>query len=1162
MSLDRLGPLLDAVRRRWRAQGLLCAGGRAGVAASVPILAAVVIASLVDFSDRALVVLGVSTVAAAVLAAVVAAFYAGIVRLIRRAPDRQIARYIEERAAAIARSVEKAGGPAVPAFDDVLVSAVGEKTGSSGFHALVVASAVRRLESMGPRSIVPSSAIRRAGVEAFAGAAFLSLSFVLALPLFGRAYESAWIALFPSSVHVEVLPGDTRVVAGQPLTIRAVVRVGGRVLSRFTPRLTVVSGSASRSVAMGSRGDGFEFVFDSVDRTFRYRVSAGSAASREHTITALYGPRVERIELRYEYPSFTNLQPRDEKNGGDIYGPAGTTVRVRVHVDKPIRSGALSLAGSPLTTLQPAAERVLEGTLVLSRDDSYRVALTDTDDLRSPGDTEYFIRVMDDRPPEVRIMRPMGDQQVTPLEEVAIEARADDDHGIERFELVYAVAGREPKVVPFSNATGTAAVKLGSHLLATEDLRVQPGDVITYYARARDVGRGKRPTETRSDMFFLEVRPFSEEFVSAQSQSGMGGEQIDGLIAAQKEIINATWSIERRAAAGAGRSTDDIGAIADAQAELKDRAEQIASRGGRGRTLRLPQQIPPPRQLRGTSGVDPVSTAIAAMALAVDRLQGRQTGDALTHEMAALQALLKAQSEIRRREVAQQGASAGGVGRQGQDLSALFDKELQRQQRTNYENRSQVETPSNQARESALDRIRELARRQEDLSRRQRDLARQTMSPEEMKRQLEKLTREQNELRERADEIAGQMARQETERTPDPTAKPGAGRSGEGAAGAGQASGDVRGASEQMRNAASDLQREDPSTAAERAERAAAQLRRLEERLRSDSAEGRQRAAGELRLEAQQIADEQRRIASEASRLEKGTRDGDAWRRLAGEKDKLAERVDELRRAAEQLAGSEQSRAGGAEGDAAARDARRRHAPDARATLHEADAPTRRRRSRTSNRPRARSRRRSPERRDGQRRRALANVDRDACAAGKTRSPGAAAARRGSEAARQPGTCDRSGPARRWRGRAAASPAVRARSAAHPRGALEARAKRPRLRPRRNDARGARVEHDRSRNRGVQAGLLEVGVAAERGRFGARTLRGVGRRPRRPAQPAGQVERGRQRSRARRLSQADRPLLRIARQEEVGGRVVREPASLVGAPGDRRSRGPRVVVRV
>ena len=51
---------------------------------------------------------------------------------------------------------------------------------------------------------------------------------------------------------------------------------------------------------------------------------------------------------------------------------------------------------------------------------------------------------------------------------------------------------------------------------------MQPGDVITYYARARDVGRGKRPTETKSDMFFLEVRPFNEEFVSAESQAMAG----------------------------------------------------------------------------------------------------------------------------------------------------------------------------------------------------------------------------------------------------------------------------------------------------------------------------------------------------------------------------------------------------------------------------------------------------------------------------------------------------------------------------------------------------------------------------------------------------------------------------------------------------------------
>ena len=522
---------------------------------------------------------------------------------------------------------------------------------------------------------------------------------------------------------------------------------------------------------------------------------------------------------------------------------------------------------------------MLEGELVLARDDSYRIGLTDRDGLRSSGETEYFLRVMDDRPPDVRILRPAADQQITPLEEVAIEARAEDDYGISRFELVYAVAGREPKVVPFARSTGSTLARAGTHTLAAEDLGVQPGDVITYYARARDVGRGKRATETRSDIFFLEVRPFSEEFVLAQSQamSGMASEQIETLIAAQKEIINATWNIERRAASGAGRSSDDITAIATAQAELKTRAEQIASRGGRGRgAIRFPQQIllPGPRQrlrrqavgLRRSGGRGDLRHD------AGDRSAGRAADEqALPHEMAALQGLVQAQAEVRRREVAQQaGAAMGGLGRQGQDLSALFDKELQRQQRTNYETRSQTESrPDRQESETALDKIRDLARRQEELSRRQRELAKAAPA----RRRTEAPAREAL-ARAGGAAPAGRGA----------GARDGAasGRAAAGSAGRAAAARRARprrspapGAPcarrpDEMRNAAGELQRQSPSTAADRGERAAAELRRLEQQMRRDNPDARQQAAGEARLEAQQIADEQRRIAGEASRLSKG----------------------------------------------------------------------------------------------------------------------------------------------------------------------------------------------------------------------------------------------------------------------------------------------------
>ena len=551
---------------------------------------------------------------------------------------------------------------------------------------------------------------------------------------------------------------------------------------------------------------------------------------------------------------------------------------------------------------------------------------------------------MDDRPPDVRILRPGGDQQITPLEEVGIEARADDDYGVSSFELVYSVAGQPDRVVPFSRVSGTTLSKIGGHVIAAEDLHVEPGDVVTYYARATDVGRGKRPTLTKSDIFFLEVRPFNEEFVEAQSQAmaGASDPQLEGLIAAQKEIINATWNIERRSTAG--RSADDMKAVSQAQGELKSRVEQMMSPGGRRPQFEPPQRVAQFGQVRSRStGADSIGSAIQAMGRAVQQLDGQNTKDAIPHEMAALQGLLQAQAEVRRRQVSQQanGASSGGSGRQGQDLSALFDKELQRQQRTNYETRSQIEErPDQKNGDSALDRIRDLAKRQEDLSQRQRDMANAGLSAEELKRQLEKLTREQMELREQAEELARQLdakgqqnasssARQNENsgRQGQPNQSDrqgGAQQSGSAEQSSGASAGAMRDATEQMRSAASDLRRQDPNAAAANSGRAAEQLRRLEQQMRGGTPDARQRAAGELQLEAQQLADAQRRIANEVERLEKeGGNNADALRRLAAEKDSLADRVDALKKAADDLAkqagakGSKDSGAAAAAGEAA-----------------------------------------------------------------------------------------------------------------------------------------------------------------------------------------------------------------------------------------------------
>jgi hypothetical protein len=460
-------------------------------------------------------------------------------------------------------------------------------------------------------------------------------------------------------------------------------------------------------------------------------------------------------------------------------------------------------------------------------------------------------------------------------------------------DLVYSVAGGPEKVVPFSGLSGTELARIGSRMLAVEDLKVKPGDVIAYYARAWDVPRAKRSTMARSEIFFLEVKPFNEEYSLAQSQAGMqaaAATQLDGLISAQKEIISATWNLERRSPAGT--SSTDVKGVADAQAELKGRAERAA--GAQQQRRRIGQEPPgalqrqiaaPPRP---ASGADPVAQAVEAMGRAAAELQNQKTAGAIPHEMAALNALLQAQAEIRQRQVAQQQGNGGGAfgNRQTQDLSTLFDRELKRQQKTNYENKAEIETqPESKKADSALDKIKDLARRQEELTRQQRDLAKSAVSAEEMKRRLETLTREQEALRRQLEDAAKEM-QQGT-------------RGAQGAQGAQQ---DVRDALQQMREAAEQGQRADASNAASKGQQAADSLRRAESRMQGGSPDAQNRALGDLQLESQQVAEAQQRIADEAERLDReGGGTGDARRRLATEKERLADRVDALQQSAQRL---------------------------------------------------------------------------------------------------------------------------------------------------------------------------------------------------------------------------------------------------------------------
>jgi len=904
---QQIRQLLRRVRARWRRLALLQATVRTALAATGVLVGALVLASWTGRAPMALAAIGV------VAAVLILGVLAWGLRPARGVPsDARVARFIEERE---------------PSLDDRLVSAVdlgtpGRASDSPGLAAPMVADAGRRASAVDPAAIVSSESLRRAGFQAAAAALLL-----VAVALFGRgtarqAFDSLALSLFPSRVTLEVVPGSARIRAGSPLTIEARL-VGNRapVVARLLRAeadgaIATPGGDWDATEMTADAGGTFRLALESVGASFKYRVLAGSVASPVYDVSVVSPPRVTRIEVQYTYPPAFGLPPRTEQDGGDIYAPAGTDVRIQVHADREVSTGRMTLASGGTVTLTREPDGVLAASLEVAEDDSYRVALTDGDGLTGSGETEYFIRMLEDRPPEVRILKPARDRSVSPLEEVDIEAEAEDDFGVERLELVYAVRGGAEKAVPIAIQRGAPSVA-GARTLYLEDLDVRPGDFVAYYVRARDLPRGRSAGEARSDIFFLEVKPFEQEFVLAQSQAMGGGNDrsVDDLVSAQKEIIVATWKLDRRSrAAGGARSEQDIKVVARAEAELKTRVEETSS-SFRESTMRDPRRRGQPGALGAGQTLaeeDAMTAAAEAMGRAVTALSALRTADALPPEMEALNHLLKAQADVRKRQVTRQQAGSGGGNRASQDLSGLFDKELQRQQQTNYETPTATEERKNPG-DPMLDEIKELARRQDELVRRQQELARgrEAIAAEEMKRALETLTREQSELRRRAEEMARRMARRQNQseaqggragqqgqssqqgQSGQQAGQGRGGQQGQGASGA-DIGRRMREVSEQMGNAANELRRQRPDQASSNGSQALDQLEQLARELAAAAPDERRRALGDMQLEARQLADAQRQVAAELGRIGPGAAGEDARQRLAGEQERLADRVRRL----------------------------------------------------------------------------------------------------------------------------------------------------------------------------------------------------------------------------------------------------------------------------
>ncbi len=847
--------IIGQARRRWRLKVALRAITLVLAGAVVLLAAAAAALEAARFSPAWILAMRILVPTA--LAAL--AGYVGMRPLLRRVSDAQVALYLEEHEPSLQAEIISA----------VEASRTDDARGSARSGMLagrLVASAVEKCVALDAARQAERVPLRRLagtiGATALVAAALFLLGpaylrhGVAALLLVARSADAA----VPYRIHVA--PGHAAIPRGadQPVDARLEGFEAGE--AALMMRRTAAPRFETLPLVRDDRGVYHGMLLDVADAT-EYFVEAGGVRSPVFTIQVVDVPYVKRLELEYRFPAYTGLEPQTIEDGGDIAVLRGTEVRVRVVPTMRTAGGRLVLDGQAPVPLEPADHGTLATRFTVDRDGSYRVELAASSGKPVAASPHYTIDALSDEAPTVSLSRPGRDTTASPVEEFFVETRAQDDFGVRGLELVYSVNGGNERTIPlFEGRTRLADVTAG-HTFYLEEMQVQPGDSLSYHARATDNDPRQGAKRATSDIYFLRIRPFEKQFRKATSEASAGqggaGELVDALSQRQKQVIAATFNVQRdRPVLAPGKLRESAVIVALAQARLREEVERMLTR-------MHSELVRPDPGLKKIADLLP--KAVVEMTAAEARLQAVAPDAALPPEQRALGWLQKVEEEYDLQVASSRNGGGGGAGSVADELSDLFDRDFDRLG-------NQYETMERASRQNAdqrldelVEKLKELARRQEQEAERQRRRAPGTPSPGFAAAQQQALAEEAEQAARRLDRLSREESRPELA---DSARR-------------------LRDAADAMRRAAADR------AGAGQGAAALDRLRQAQRELQRAQSARTGRDLDDAVRQADQLARDQRDIAGQVRALEgAGDRRRDQARQIAGRKSALDAKVGEL----------------------------------------------------------------------------------------------------------------------------------------------------------------------------------------------------------------------------------------------------------------------------
>ena len=596
------------------------------------------------------------------------------------------------------------------------------------------------------------------GINFFALFFFLIFACIFAFPK--RDKPAEFILGEPENIQpvldIKVDPGDIEVERGTAVTIQATF--GGVIPSKAFVETKNANGKTdSIELVRPFAGPVYQARIESVPTDLEYKVTLPEGESATYKITVFDRPVLTSSEAVLHFPEFLKKEPETLKDPRTIRTSEQTRMELTLVANVPgLTASLVAKKREPIPlTPDPADGKRFHLSKTLTESAIYRIVLTDEKGrTNSAGDT-LEIKLIPNKAPVVKVILPMKNDKVTPIQEVHLEAKVTDDSELLASGMRYTLDGREWIAVDAVSIDEKDGSQI-SHQIDLESAGAKPNDLIMWNAWAEDLAPDGKVRRVNGDIHLVRVRNFDEEFYQRQMPPGAGPPPPPKIIKLQTDILNSTWSTRR-----------DHAEISNNPPPEKDletlvSSQEIAIR--MATEMEAEQTDPAVRQLVTDARLE-MQDSLAQLTIATEKFAPLPLDVAIGHQQAALRFLYQMMNNKTVIIQCEGGQPCDPEPKPKDDLN------LKKMDSPYKDEKKAKPEASEEAAEAMaiLNRLAELAKRQRDLNEEMKALqialnkAKTAAEKAEIERRLKQLRDQQKELLADVDELR--------EKTADPDQK-------------------------------------------------------------------------------------------------------------------------------------------------------------------------------------------------------------------------------------------------------------------------------------------------------------------------------------------------------------------------------------------------------